>query len=262
MSDMTLAAFVKAAAEKFAIRGVAAAAWADGAETYACHGVTSLKDPQPVNVHTLYSLGSISKTFTATAMMRPVAQGKVDLDAPVRRYIPELVLPNEQLTSQMTVLNLLNHTAGLDWRLIADTGDGDEALGQFVARLAGLEQLAAPGTRTSYRRHGHNANENGQYAITRQWKDNRANNPGGGVTSSVADQLRWARFHLGDGRARRHPGAAGPDAAPDEGSHGRPAVQHARRRDRHRRFLRDVDGVRTVGHGGSGNGQLVRKTTR
>src|SRR5215467_2279158 len=88
MSDMTLVAFVKAAAEKFAIPGVAVAVWADGTETYACRGVTSLEDPRPVDEHTLYSLGSISKTFTATAMMRLVAQGKVDLDAPVRRYVP------------------------------------------------------------------------------------------------------------------------------------------------------------------------------
>jgi len=144
ISDTTLAAFVKAAAEKFAIPGVAVAAWADGAETYACHGVTSLEDPQPVEEHTLYWLGSISKIFTATAMMRLVAQGKVDLDAPVRRYIPELVLPDEQWTSEMTVLNLLNYTAGLDWRMIVDTGDGDDALAQFVARLGGLELLAAP----------------------------------------------------------------------------------------------------------------------
>ena len=98
MSDPTLAVFVKAAAEKFAIPGIAVAVWADGSETYACHGVTSLQDPRPVDEHTLYSLGSISKTFTATAMMRLVAQGKVDLDAPVRRYLPELVLPNEQWT--------------------------------------------------------------------------------------------------------------------------------------------------------------------
>jgi len=156
MSDMTMAAFVKAAAEKFAIPGVAVAVWADGTETYACHGVTSLEDPRPVDEHTLYSLGSISKTFTATAMMRLVAQGKVDLDAPVRRYVPELVLRNEQWTSEMTVLNLLNHTAGLDWRLIVDTGGGDDALAQFVARLAELRQLAAPGTRTSYSQAGYN----------------------------------------------------------------------------------------------------------
>jgi CubicO group peptidase (beta-lactamase class C family) len=240
-------------------------------------------------------------------MMRLVAQGKIDLDGPVRRYLPELVLPNEQWTSEMTVLNLLNHTAGLDWRLIVDTGDGDDALAQFVARLAGLEQLAAPGTRTSYSQvgynlagriiekvtglafeqavrvlvleplglkdtlyamgdimarsavaMGHNADENGQYSIARQWKDNRANNPGGGVASSVADQLRWARFHLGDGRA-----PDGTQVLPAE-------ILHQMRVPTEELqsstlgdaigigwFLRDVDGVRTVGHGGSGNGQFA-----
>ena len=96
MSGMTLAALVEATAEKLAIPGVAVAVWADGTEAYACHGVTSLEDPRPVGEHTLYSLGSISKTFTATTMMRLVAHGKVDLDAPVLRYVPELVLPNQQ----------------------------------------------------------------------------------------------------------------------------------------------------------------------
>src|SRR5262245_22368235 len=92
MPDMTLAAFIEAAAEKFAIPGVAVAVWADGFETYACHGVTSLQDPRPVDANTLYSMGSASKTFTATTMMRLVAHGRVELGAPVRRYAPELVV--------------------------------------------------------------------------------------------------------------------------------------------------------------------------
>lgn len=307
MSDLTLAAFVEAAAGKFAMPGVAAAVWASGTETYACHGVTSLADPRPVGEHTLYSLGSISKTFTATTLMRLVAEGKVDLDAPVRRYVPELVLRNEEWTAAMTVLNLLNHTAGLDWRLIVDTGEGDDALAGFVARLAELKQLAAPGTRTSYSQvgynlagriiekvtgltferavealvlqplgltetlysmanimaqptvaMGHNADEDGEYAIARQWKDNRANNPGGGVASSIADQLRWARFHLGDGRAldgtRVMPAATlhqmrVPTAQLQSSTLG-DAIGIGW-------FLRDVGGVRTVGHGGSGNGQFA-----
>jgi CubicO group peptidase (beta-lactamase class C family) len=311
MPDMALAAFVGTAAEKFAIPGVAVAVWADGTETYACHGVTSLEDPQPVDEHTLYSLGSISKTFTATAMMRLVAEGKVDLDAPVRRYIPELVLPHEQWTSEMTVLNLLNHTAGLDWRLIVDTGDGDDALAQFVARLAGLEQLAAPGTRTSYSQAGynlagriiekatgltferdvetlvleplglrdtlygmddimarpavamgHNADENGQYTIARQWKDNRANNPGGGVASSIADQLRWARFHLGDGRAPDGTQVLSPESL-HQMRMPTAVLQSSTLGDAIGIgwFLRDVGGIRTVGHGGSGNGQFAELLT-
>jgi len=307
MSGMTLAVFVEAAAEKFAIPGVAVAVRADGAEAYASHGVTSLEDPRQVGERTLYSLGSIAKTFTATTMMQLVAHGKVDLDAPVLRYVPELVLANQQWTSEMTVLNLLNHTAGLDWRLIVDTGDGDDALAEFVARLAGFEPLAAPGTRTSYSQAGynlagrviekvtgltferavatlileplglrdtlysmdeimarpsvaagHNADDNGQYAIAKQWKDNRANNPGGGVASSVADQLRWARFHLGDGRA-----PDGTRVLPAETLH-QMRVPTAELQSSTLGdaigigwFLRDVGGVRTVGHGGSGNGQFA-----
>ncbi|MFR9749826.1 serine hydrolase domain-containing protein [Nocardia sp. 004] len=47
---------------------------------------------------------------------------------------------------------------------------------------------------------GHNTDTNGVLAVARQWKDNRADNPGGGVVTSASDLLRWARFHLGDGR--------------------------------------------------------------
>ena len=53
--------------------------------------------------------------------MRLVADGKVDLDATVRRYVPEFTLKDERTAAAITVLNLLNHTAGLDWRLSAET---------------------------------------------------------------------------------------------------------------------------------------------
>ncbi len=90
--------------------------WADDdREAYACHGVTSVDNPLPVDADTLFVLGSVTKTFTATTLMRLVAEGRVELDAPVRRYVPELKLPEEQAAAEVTVLNLLNHTAGLDW---------------------------------------------------------------------------------------------------------------------------------------------------
>ena len=47
----------------------------------------------------------------------------------------------------------------------------------------------------------HNLGDDGTPAVARQWRDTRANNPGGGLASPVTDLLRWARFHLGDGRA-------------------------------------------------------------
>src|SRR5579875_3153766 len=77
-------------------------------------GVASIENPLPVDPDTAFLIGSVTKTFTATAVMRLVAAGKVALDAPVRRYVPELTLSDERAAAAITVLNLLNHTGGLD----------------------------------------------------------------------------------------------------------------------------------------------------
>jgi CubicO group peptidase (beta-lactamase class C family) len=155
MTHDRLADFAHATATELGIPGVAVAVLVDGQQIYACHGVTSLDNPLPVDPDTLYVLGSVTKTYTATALMRLVAQRRVELDAPVRRYVPELVLADEQAAGEVTVLNLLNHTAGLDWDLLVDTGEGDDALAAFVAKLAALELVAAPGTRASYSQAGY-----------------------------------------------------------------------------------------------------------
>ncbi|HET9171928.1 MAG TPA: serine hydrolase domain-containing protein [Actinospica sp.] len=302
MSEITLTDVVRYAAEKHGIPGLSVAVWHEGAESFAAHGVTNLDHPEPVDRNTLYAVGSTSKPFAATALMHLVARGEVELDAPVRRYIPELTLPNEEWTAQITVENLLNHTAGLDWRLITDTGDGDDALSEFIVRLSGLDQLGAPGGRASYSQlafsivarivekvtgqtfeqavqtlvldplgldntfyaldevmarkpaFGHNANEDGELVVARQWKDNRANNGGAGVASSVADLLRFARFHLGDGHV---------DVLPDEFRElmqiPTAEIPSSTLGDAFGLcwFIKDIGGVRTIGHGGSGNGQFV-----
>jgi CubicO group peptidase (beta-lactamase class C family) len=310
MSHDTLSEFVQATATRFRIPGVAVGVWADGQEAYACHGVTSVDNPLPVDPDTLFLLGSVTKTYTATTLMRLVADGRVDLDAPVRRYVPELRLKDEPAAAEVTVAQLLNHTAGLDWGFIDDFGEGDDALAGYVARLPGLELIAPPGGRPSYSqagynlagrivekvtgltferavatlvleplglRHsffarddvmtrrfvvGHNRDQDGALSIARLWRRSRSDNPGGGLASSVADQLRWARFHLGDGRGER-------------GVRVLPAEVLARMRQPTVAlrgstlgdaigigwFLREVDGVHTVGHGGSANGQFAELLT-
>jgi CubicO group peptidase (beta-lactamase class C family) len=305
MSQDTLFDFVEKTASEFKIPGVAVGVWVDGKEVYACHGVTSVDNPLPVDQDTLYTLGSISKTYTATALMRLVAEGRVELDAPVRRYVPELVLADEQAAAQITILNLLNHTSGMGWDLLVETGDGDDALAIYVAKLAELELIAPPGTRTSYSQAGysllgrviekvvglpyekaiaslvfeplglsqsffslvdamtrrfvvgHNLDEDGTLSVSRVWRGPRCRNPGAGVTSSVADLLKWARFQLGDGRAE-----SGAEILPAEILHRMKeptaVLQSSNLGDAIGIgwFLRDVNGVRTVGHGGSAIGQF------
>ncbi|MFI2207928.1 serine hydrolase domain-containing protein [Streptomyces sp. NPDC020192] len=155
MSQDKLSEFVKAQATELGVPGVAVGVLLDGQEIYASHGVTSLSNPLPVDEKTLFPLASVSKTFTATALMRLVAEGKVDLDAPVRSYVPELKLADEQAAVQITVLNLLNHTAGLDWNLM-DDGEGDRSLAGLVGKLPQLPLIAPPGARASYSQAGYN----------------------------------------------------------------------------------------------------------
>ena len=85
MPDEALAGFVKETAEGLGVTGAAVGVWADEREVFAGHGVTSVENPLPVRPDTLFLIGSVTKTFTATAVMRLVADGKVALDAPVRR---------------------------------------------------------------------------------------------------------------------------------------------------------------------------------
>ena len=75
MPDEALAWFVKETAEGLGVTGAAVGVWADGREVFASHGVTSVENPLPVRPDTLFLIASVTKTFTATAVMRPVADG-------------------------------------------------------------------------------------------------------------------------------------------------------------------------------------------
>ncbi|WP_067567544.1 serine hydrolase domain-containing protein [Nocardia acidivorans] len=306
MSEIALREFVEATATKFGIPGITVGIWVDGREIFAAHGVTSIENPVPVDKDTLFTVGSVSKTFTVTAIMQLVAEGRIDLDAPVRTYVPELTLTDPAHAAAITVKQLLNHTAGIDWNLINDTGEGDTALADFVAKLAEIPLIGAPGVRASYSQAGfnllgrvvekvtgqsfeqvirtrvlaplgmtttgylrneimtrrfsvgHERGEDGELSVIRSWNGTRANNPGGGISSSVAEQLRWARFHLGDGTAE-----SGETVLPEAWLKltQQPTVELKASTLGDALglcwFLREVDGVRTVGHGGSAFGQFA-----
>ena len=62
---------------------------------------------------TPFALGSTTKSFTALAVMQLVEAGKVELDAPVQRYLPWFQVADPQASAQMTVRHLLNQTSGM-----------------------------------------------------------------------------------------------------------------------------------------------------
>ena len=141
-----LVAAVGEAAQRLRVPGVAVGVIHGDVEHHVTHGVTSVTNPLEVTDDTLFQIGSTGKTFTATAVMRLVEDGRVDLDAPVRTYVPELKLRDEGVAQRVTVLQLLNHTAGWDGDFFEDQGDGDDALAKYVKRMRTLKQVFQPGS--------------------------------------------------------------------------------------------------------------------
>lgn len=138
----------------YAIPGVAVAVWAGGQEYVKGYGVTNVDHPMPVDGDTVFRIGSTTKTFTGTVMMRLVERGKVDLDSPVRRYIPDFAVADESASATVTVRQLLNHTAGWDGRNGQDFGRGDDAVALYVKAMTRLPQLTPPGTAFAYNNSG------------------------------------------------------------------------------------------------------------
>jgi CubicO group peptidase (beta-lactamase class C family) len=79
------------------------------------HGLASVSSNVDVSDETLFRIASISKTVTAVAVMQLVEQGKLNLTEPINTYIPEIEMSNDwQESTPITVLHLLEHTAGFD----------------------------------------------------------------------------------------------------------------------------------------------------
>src|SRR4051794_2505005 len=137
-------------AQELEVPGVSVGVLVDGEEHYAYSGVTSIENPLPVDETTLFQFGSTGKTYTATAILRLVDQGLVDLSAPVRTYVPELRLKDESVAEKVTVLQLLNHTSGWEGDYEKNTGTGDDALARYVAGMGDIEQVTPLGAEVSY----------------------------------------------------------------------------------------------------------------
>jgi CubicO group peptidase (beta-lactamase class C family) len=145
---------VRAAMEETATPGVAVGIWHEGEEHVEGLGVTSVENPLDVTPDTLFQIGSITKTFTATTAMILVEQGKLGLDEPLRTYLPELKLADETAAAGATMRHLLTHTGGWLGDYFDDLGAGDDALERIVTRFESLPQVTPLGTIWSYNNAG------------------------------------------------------------------------------------------------------------
>jgi CubicO group peptidase (beta-lactamase class C family) len=98
----------------------------------------------------VFQIGSITKTFTATQIMQLVDQGRVQLDQPIAEALPELALGDPDAASTITIRHLLTHTSGIDGDFFEDTGTGEDCVARYVLACRALPQLHPPGAMFSY----------------------------------------------------------------------------------------------------------------
>jgi CubicO group peptidase (beta-lactamase class C family) len=147
---------IKKDMQRLQIPGVAIAIWHKGREYAEGFGVTSIENPLPVTPDTLFQVGSISKTFTGTMLMQLAEQARVQLDAPVKRYIRDLKLRDRDVEKQVTIRHLLTHMGGWVGDYFNDFGNGDDALDKMVKDIAKLPQVQPLGKIWSYNNTGFN----------------------------------------------------------------------------------------------------------
>jgi len=286
----------------YRVPGVGFGVVVDGHETLRTFGVTSLDDPQPLTADTLVTIASISKTMTATAVMRLVEMGLVDLQTPVQRYLPAFRVRDDDTSRAVTLWHCLTHTPGWEGQL-ATEDRGAEALGHFVSTIMPtLPALAPPGRVWSYNNAGfalagrvievvtgkgiHDAlrdlvfapldlthtttrlteamtrrvtlghrDRDGRTEVIRPFQTT-SSTTAGGVLTSLADLMRYARFHLGprgEAASASYIQRARLDAmqAPQLRKHGTTDEMGIGW------HLRTVGGVTTLAHGGTLNGHCL-----
>jgi CubicO group peptidase (beta-lactamase class C family) len=287
---------------EYHVPGVALGIAKNGQVTLRGFGVTNVDDPQPLTPDTLMTIASISKTMTATAIVKLVEQGRVELKGTVRTYLPDFTVQDPATTRDVSLWHLLTHSPGWEGQLSTEDR-GVDALAHFVTTIMrDLPQIAPAGAVWSYNNAGfalagrvieavtgrsiHDAlrelvfvplgltrtftrlpdamayrytlghrEQNGRAAVIRPFQTT-SSITAGGVMTSLADLMRYAQFHLGDGTA--------PDGKPFVARTllaGMQTPQLTKNSTTDEMglgwHLRRVGGVLTAAHGGTLNGHCL-----
>ncbi|MEW6522797.1 MAG: serine hydrolase domain-containing protein [Bacillota bacterium] len=106
--------FVEEVMAEFKVPGLAVAFAQEGKLVYARgFGVRDRATGEPVTPHTVFGIGSVTKSFTGLAIMQLQEEGKLSVHDPVVRHLPEFRLPAGQPHDSITIHHFLTHTSGL-----------------------------------------------------------------------------------------------------------------------------------------------------
>jgi CubicO group peptidase (beta-lactamase class C family) len=121
----------------------------DGELAELAAGVKNVETREPATTDTVYQCGSMTKTWTALAFMQLVDEGKVDLDEPVRTYLPGFTVADPAASAAVTPRHLLCHTNGIE-EAYGDPGEDDDVYERMVENIADAPQVFPVGHTHGY----------------------------------------------------------------------------------------------------------------
>lgn len=137
--------------------GALAAVRVGGSAWRGAAGIAELANARPMRPQTRHRVGSITKTFVATTLLQLMQEGRIGLEDPVGRWLPELV-PGE-IGQRVTVRMLLNHTSGIgnytdallnSLTSVAEVQNTNYAPAELATIGLNLPRTGEPGERYSY----------------------------------------------------------------------------------------------------------------
>jgi CubicO group peptidase (beta-lactamase class C family) len=143
--------YAATAIDQHRIPAVSLAVWHEGELRQAAAGVLNLQTGVEATTDAIFQIGSITKVFTACLVMQLVDEGRVELDAPVKRYVRDFQIADPEATQTITVRQLLNHTSGMAGDYFPDdNGHQGNLIARFVDRCNLLPLVHPVGAMYSY----------------------------------------------------------------------------------------------------------------
>jgi CubicO group peptidase (beta-lactamase class C family) len=141
---------LNALAGEFEVPGASLAIWHNDRLDTCATGVVNLNTAVAATPNAIFQIGSITKLLTATLVMQLVEDGRLHLDDPVRRHLPDFSLQSIDAARAITIRQLLTHTSGIDGDFFENTGLGEDKLARYVDSCRVLPTLHPPGELFSY----------------------------------------------------------------------------------------------------------------
>jgi CubicO group peptidase (beta-lactamase class C family) len=114
------------------------------------YGVEVVGNIKPMTSQSVSAIGSLTKAFTATAIMQLAEQGKLRLEDLVIKYLPWFRTVNKEESDKITIQMLLNNTSGLDGYTSKSADVSDKAIEKLVRSLSATYLKQSPGTSYQY----------------------------------------------------------------------------------------------------------------